>query len=229
MKKPLLIKAAAGALLSGVFALATTPDTDTPLSTQRGDATAAKADIARLTEEGKALNREYNQLEFLANSLKNAQHSLTNRQDNVVAQVRELDTLHSEYQERLQARTARVSDFHDELLNNRNISEADAKYLYTVPFEGSYYAHYYTQTMAYRDECNSKTSCMEEMQNSETKREIQAFAATYTTTLGSYAGSMFGLSALAGWRRRRKDNKQQQQHAASLGSVKDMLTPKSHR
>lgn len=218
-------------VLSGIaavsFATVTSPDTNQTLSNQRGNAQAAETDMTRLTAEARALSREYAEISFQEQSLQKAQDNLATNKTNVIAQVRTLESMNHDLQSRISARDERVEKFHDELLTNRNISEADAKYLYTSPFGGEKYAYYYTERMAYRDECNSDTACMERMDDAEGSRKMASLAARGGIGFGGSLAGLFGLSALGGaaggWRRRRAEDK----HKQRLSDARDMLKPKT--
>lgn len=210
------------------FATVTTPDTNQTLSgTRTGNAQEAQATVERITAEARALNREFEEIAFQERSLTTAQQGLSDGKGNAPARIRELQDMNSALQERIAARNIRVERLHDELLTNRHISEADANFIYLRPFEGEKYAHYYTERMAYRDECNSDTACMERMDDTEGKRQITSYATRTAGAFGGTLGGLFGLSALGGaagnWRRRRSEK----EHRDRVASTRDMLTPKN--
>lgn len=210
------------------FATVTTPDTNKTLSGQRaGNAQAAEEVVVRVTEEARALNREFQEIAFQERSLQTAQQSLNDGKDNVAERIRALETINSALQERISARNARVEKLHEELLTNPAISEADANFIYTRPFEGEKYAHYYQERMAYRDECNSDTACMERMDDTEGSRQLTSFATRTGAVFGGALGALFGLSALGGAAGGMRRRRAEEAHRARVADTRDMLKPKN--
>lgn len=208
------------------FATVTSPSTNEKLSTQRGNAEAAVTSYERFSTEASAIAREYDALAFQERSLQEAQKSLATAQGDVAGQVRALEELNTQFQQRITARNDRRQKFHDDILMDPHLSEADLNAIYTGPMEGTYYAYYYTELMAYRDECKRDTTCMETMQNSEFNRKAADYSLRAAGAFTGTLGGLFGLSALGGaagrWRRRREESK----HRDRLASTRDMLTPK---
>lgn len=180
-----------------------------------------------MTTEARALNREFQEIAFQERSLTTAQESLNDGKDNVPARIRELQEMNSALQERIAARNLRVERFHDEMLNNRSISEADASYIYLRPLEGEKYAHYYTERMAYRDECNSDTRCMERMDDTETSRQFTSFATRTGAGFSGTLAGLLGLSAMGGAFGRARRRREENEHRDRLATARDMITPKN--
>ena len=214
------------AVLSGVAALTlgvfAAPGTDEPLSNQRGNAPAAEQSYERFATEGRALDREYKEIEFEERSLAAAQQALTTQQGDVAAQVRAIGDMNRSLQQRIATRTERVDRFHSDLMADRNLSEADLNALYTGPFAGTYYAHYYSETMAYRDECTRDVNCMEQRENNEVERKLVNIGATSGILFGGALAGMFGLSAAGNLRRRR----QQEKHVDTIDDIRKTISPR---
>lgn len=227
---------------SGVAALSfaglTVPSSDRELSTQRsGGTAAAEESYKQFSNEGRALSREFDAIAFQERSLQSAQAGLAAPQKDVTKQISSLEQLNKQLQDRIAARDARTQKFHRDMLAAPYLSEADLNEIYTGPVKGTYYAHYYAETMAYRDECKRDTTCMMRM---ETNESITSAKAHGSRAAGFFIGSLLGFFGLAAASsaagtaantvRRRRDEKQRRQtenqHRERLASMRDMLTPK---
>lgn len=209
------------------FATVSTPSTNATLSRQHsGNAQDSAETYNRLHTEAVALAREYNEIDFQSKSLQNAQQAIALNKENPTVTVRELEKMNAALQDRIAARKDRQQKFHDELLNSPHISEAAAQALYTGPYEGTAYAYYYTETMAYRDECKRDTDCMTRMDDSEGSRKLAAFTQRAGLSFAAAFSGLFGFGAAGGlvgnWRRRRTEK----QHRDRLADARDMLKPK---
>lgn len=221
-------------LASLSFGLAAAPSSEQHLSSQRpaGPVAAANANYDRLNGEALALTAEFKSIEYTENALATARQSLPQPQQgqpqtSLAQQIRDLAALNDETVARRQAYDKKIVAFHQHLADDRSLSEAEISGLYTGPFEGTVYTYYYTETLAYRDECRAKApsdtdACMTRMEDTETLRRLPA--------VGEYAGGafglsllgMFGASAAGGYRRRRQDSRGQKLYS----STADLLKPK---
>lgn len=232
--------------IAGVIAAATagplaSPSADTPLSTTAPaqDQAARQAFMKELTSEAIRLDAEFTRLGFIDENLKAAQANLGKDARNLEEQFAVLERQQAKYAEQDKKRNDDISSLHTRLLVTSAISEADAERIYTNALKGTTYAHYYTQNMAYRDECRPAhlsanpadisggtqdrwQDCMTKMNDDEGAREFSQTLKIGGGVLGGFLTLSFAMGGLQLAGRSRQAGR----NARNLQDAKDLLKPR---
>lgn len=222
--------AAFGAFTFSPFGKAETLSADAP-----GPAAAATQTYDALAARGRALHNDFEMVKFAGSNLTHLQDQLRPGPD-MLEHSAALKEAYREHRTIVAANDEAIGNFHRDLLFAPHISEQDVHNLYTGPFQGTKYAHHYTEYMAYRDECradvgadasfNSMNACMTAANDGEFGRNVTARALTAGGAFTGTLGFFFSLAGAGHLARRNRDQGRVKTARAALDATKNLLRPK---